>query len=268
MNFPPKRSTTVIQQLEKPTTHQQKLSSPSTGGLVIAIVIIATWVTSLILLLSVDISNFNILTLSLAMLWQAFLYTGLFITTHDAMHGAVFPANNKINHFIGSLCLTLYGFLPYQKLLRKHWMHHHHPASDKDPDFHDGEHKNLFAWYFYFMKNYSSWGQMLIITIIYNLAYFILHIPRVNLTLFWAIPALISSIQLFYFGTFLPHREPKDGYSEPHRAQTISYPVWWSFLTCYHFGYHEEHHESPHLPWWQLPDAHMLKRSTINAPNM
>ncbi|MGH7998795.1 MAG: beta-carotene ketolase, partial [Brasilonema sp.] len=84
-----------MQQLEKPTSHQRKLFSESTTGIVIAIVIIATWVTSLILLLSVDISHFNILTLSLAVLWQAFLYTGLFITTHDAMHGVAFSANSK-----------------------------------------------------------------------------------------------------------------------------------------------------------------------------
>jgi beta-carotene/zeaxanthin 4-ketolase len=26
-------------------------------------------------------------------------------------------------------------------------------------------------------------------------------------------------------------------------------------ISCYHFGYHEEHHELPHLGWWQLPAA-------------
>ncbi|ARV63298.1 beta-carotene ketolase [Nostocales cyanobacterium HT-58-2] len=253
-----------MQQLEKKTSPHLKVTSESSIGLVIAIVIITTWATSLIFLLSVDISKFNILTLLLAVLWQTFLYTGLFITTHDAMHGVVFPVNSKINHFIGSLSLVLYGFLSYEKLLKKHWMHHHNPASEKDPDFHNGEHKNFFAWYFYFMKNYWSWGQMISLTIIYNFAHYILHVPKPNLNLFWAIPALLSSVQLFYFGTFLPHQEPKNGYSQPHRAQTISRPVWWSFLTCYHFGYHEEHHEYPHVPWWQLPEIYMLRRATTN----
>ncbi len=254
----------MIQQLEKPTTHQLKLPSESTTGLVIAIVIIATWATSLILLLSVDISNFNVLTLLLAVLWQTFLYTGLFITAHDAMHGVVFPANSKINHFIGSMCLILYGCLSYEKLLKKHWVHHHNPASEKDPDFHDGTHKNFFTWYFHFMKGYWSWAQIIILIIIYNCAHHILHMPEANLTDFWAIPSLLSSLQLFYFGTFLPHREPEDGYSEPHRSQTISRPVWWSFISCYHFGYHEEHHEYPHVSWWQLPEIYMLERSIIN----
>jgi beta-carotene ketolase (CrtW type) len=58
---------------------------------------------------------------------------------------------------------------------------------------------------------------------------------------------------LFYFGTFLPHREPEEGYSNIHCAQSNSLPVFWSFITCYHFGYHQEHHEYPHVPWWHLP---------------
>jgi beta-carotene/zeaxanthin 4-ketolase len=249
----------LIQQLEKATSHQIKLPSESTKGLVFALVIIATWATSLILLISVDISKLNNLTLLLAVFWQTFLYTGLFITAHDAMHGVVFSANSKINHFIGSLCLLLYGCLSYEKLLKKHWMHHHNPASEKDPDFHDGQHKNFFTWYFHFMKGYWSWGQIIILIVLYNSAHYILHLPKENLNTFWVIPSLLSSLQLFYFGTFLPHQEPENGYIEPHRAQTISRPVWWSFISCYHFGYHEEHHEYPHAPWWKLPEIHQNK---------
>ncbi|MDT8325299.1 MAG: fatty acid desaturase, partial [Bacteroidota bacterium] len=33
------------------------------------------------------------------------------------------------------------------------------------------------------------------------------------------------------------------------------YGVLFSFLTCYHFGYHEEHHTRPGVPWWRLPAA-------------
>ncbi|MFA9473554.1 MAG: fatty acid desaturase [Filomicrobium sp.] len=29
-----------------------------------------------------------------------------------------------------------------------------------------------------------------------------------------------------------------------------------SLLTCFHFGYHHEHHLQPDVPWWRLPDAH------------
>ncbi|MDR9898692.1 fatty acid desaturase [Aetokthonos hydrillicola Thurmond2011] len=246
-----------MNQAEQLPSQSIKLSSVSTlAGVLIATAIMGVSAISLVLLLSVNIANLNFFVLFIAILWQTFLYTGLFITAHDAMHGTVFPENTKINHLIGSMCAVLYGCLPYKALLRKHWMHHRYPASDLDPDFHDGKNKNFFAWYLHFMKGYATWSQMILITIIYNSSHYILHIPRANLNYFWAVPCILSSLQLFYFGTFLPHREPQDGYSEPHRARTISYPIWWSFLTCYHFGYHYEHHEYPNVPWWQLPKVH------------
>ena len=220
---------------EKPPNSSIKSTSDLTA-VFIAIAIIGLWAISLIVLLSLDISKFNFFTLLPMILWQMFLYTGLFITAHDAMHGVVFPKNVKVNHFIGSLCLSLYALLPYQKLLKKHWLHHHNPASEIDPDFHNGKYKNFFGWYFHFMKGYWSWTQIIVLMIIYNVIQYTTHIPEANLTYFWVIPSIISSLQLFYFGTFLPHTEPKDGYSEPHRAQTISRPIWWSFIACYHFG--------------------------------
>lgn len=251
-------------QLEQQPSHQTKLtpvvkSKSQFKGLFIAIIIVSTWVVSLSLLLSLDISKLKLWMLSPVILWQTFLYTGLFITSHDAMHGVVFPQNTKINHFIGILTLSLYGLLPYKNLLKKHRLHHHNPATQIDPDFHDGKHQNFFAWYFHFMKGYWSWGQIIALSTIYNFANHILYVPSDNLTYFWVIPSLLSSLQLFYFGTFLPHSEPREGYIQPHCAQTISRPIWWSFITCYHFGYHEEHHEYPHLSWWQLPETYKTK---------
>ncbi|MBW4556890.1 MAG: fatty acid desaturase [Trichormus sp. ATA11-4-KO1] len=250
-------------QLEQPYKNQKSITpevknNDLFGGIFIAIAIISIWAISLGLLLFIDISEINFLILLPIILWQTFLYTGLFITSHDAMHGVVFPKNTKINHFIGSLTLSIYGLLSYPKLLKKHWLHHHKPVSKIDPDFHDGKHKNFFAWYIYFMKGYWSWQQIITLTIIYNIAKSIFHIPGDNLTYFWVIPSILSSLQLFYFGTFLPHREPKGGYIQPHCAQTINRPIWWSFITCYHFGYHKEHHEYPHIPWWQLPQIYKI----------
>ncbi|WP_341527711.1 beta-carotene ketolase CrtW [Nostoc sp. UHCC 0302] len=248
-------------QLEQAPIHQKKptlvvKNKYQFKGLFIGIVIISVWAVSLGFLLTLDISKFKLWMLVTIILGQTFLYTGLFITAHDAMHGVVFPQNPKINHFIGALSLSLYGLLPYQTLLKKHWLHHHNPASEVDPDFHNGKHKNFFAWYFHFMKGYWSWRQVIAVTIIYNVAKFLLHIPGNNLNLFWVVPSLLSSLQLFYFGTFLPHSEPAGGYIQPHNARTIKRQIWWSFITCYHFGYHEEHHEYPHIPWWQLPEVY------------
>jgi len=59
--------------------------------------------------------------------------------------------NHKINNLVGALAVFLYGLFNYEELLKRHWSHHHHPASELDPDFHDGKHKNFF-WYFHFMK--------------------------------------------------------------------------------------------------------------------
>lgn len=231
-------------------------SETTLHGLVIALGIIGIWASSLVFLCSLDLSKIPILWRLPLMVWQTFLYTGLFITAHDAMHGVVFPQNRKINNFIGTVALLLYALLPYDKLLKKHGLHHQHPASELDPDFHDNKHKNFFAWYVSFMMRYWSWTRVIGLMAIYNLISYTLHIPEINLTLFWVIPSLLSSVQLFYFGTFLPHREPEGGYTNRHRAQSNALPILWSFITCYHFGYHEEHHEYPQVPWWQLPEVY------------
>lgn len=222
-------------------------------GLLIAFIVIGLWAGSLIFLLSLNVAKLQELQICFAVLWQTFLYTGLFITAHDAMHGVVFPKNLKINHAVGTIAVFAYGLFSYRSLLKKHILHHKYPASQLDPDFHDGQYKNYFAWYFHFMKGYWNWYRLLGLFVLFHSAHYLLQISEFNLILFWAIPSLLSSIQLFYFGTFLTHREPEEGYTNSHRTQSNSLPIFWSFITCYHFGYHEEHHEYPHVPWWQLP---------------
>ncbi len=259
-NILPKAQNTFIYSDKLPIFNVKQQGLAGHKSIFIAAITITTWITSLFLLMTVNLEKINIFVILLAILWQTFLYTGLFITAHDAMHRAVFPTNPKVNHFVGSLCLILYGCLAYNKLLNKHWQHHKKPASESDPDFHNGKQKNLLAWYFHFMKHYWSWRQIITLMLIYNIIVVTVHIPENNLKYFWIFPSILSSLQLFYFGTFEPHREPKEGYREPHNSQTISRPVWLSFLTCYHFGYHEEHHEYPHVPWWQLPKVYAWKR--------
>jgi beta-carotene ketolase (CrtW type) len=230
----------------------------STGakGLIVALSILLLWAMSLTLLLASDVDRLPLPAILLGILVQMFLYTGLFITAHDAMHGVVYAKNIKINNLIGAIALQLYALFSFEKLLKTHWQHHHHPASDRDPDFHDGQHKNFFAWYGTFMRNYWSWWRLVGLVVIYHALHGLLHIPQTNLTLFWVIPSIVSSVQLFYFGTYRPHREPAGGYDNPYRATTTALPAFWSFITCYHFGYHHEHHEFPNVPWWQLPAVH------------
>ena len=229
-------------------------------GLLTAILIILLWISSITALFALNLSQLQFFWIPIAILFQTFLYTGLFITAHDSMHGAVFPHNLKLNQAIGIISVLFYALFSYKKLLQKHWLHHHYPASTLDPDFHDGQHTSFLAWYFQFMQEHFSWIQLGYIALIFSALKFGLHLSEMNLLLFWVIPSLLSSLQLFYFGTFLPHREPIDGYTHPHRAQTSRFSTFWSFITCYHFGYHQEHHQYPSVPWWQLPKVYSRDR--------
>jgi len=222
-------------------------------GLIAACTILTVWAASLVCGLSLDLSRLSPGVILLAMAWQTFLYTGLFITAHDAMHGLVVPRNRKVNDRIGSLAVRLYALFSYRNLLAKHWQHHRHPASPQDPDFHDGAHDGFIRWYLRFITHYLTWKQLAGMALLFNALVYIAGIPWRNLALFWAAPAILSTFQLFYFGTFLPHREGPEPYRDAHRARSNNYPVFWSFLTCYHFGYHWEHHEFPNVAWWHLP---------------
>ena len=199
-----------------------------------------------------------------AILWQTFLYTGLFITAHDAMHGVVLPTNLRLNHLIGAVAVMLFALFDYQKLLTKHWQHHRDPASDRDPDYHAPGRGGFWQWYLQFMWNYSTWGSMLGFTAIFNGLTLGLQFSRFDLIAFWILPSILSSLQLFYFGTYLPHRCPPEGYRDRHRTRSYRFRYFLSFLACYHFNYHEEHHRYPHLRWWQLPAA-SLERDAVRS---
>ncbi len=245
--------------------HSINARPPSAGqgkfqGIAIALTIIWLWTSSLLFLLSREISPLHPGQILMAIWWQTFLYTGLFITAHEAMHGLVCPHNFQLNHLIGSAAVKLYALFSYEKLLTKHWLHHRHPASPLDPDFHDGRNGSFWAWYFHFLKGYWSWWRLGSLLATLSLIGYGLHVPPLNLLFFVLLPSMLSSLQLFYFGTFLPHREPSGGYRHPHRAQSNALPIFWSFITCYHFGYHQEHHEHPHVPWWKLPEIYACRQ--------
>jgi beta-carotene ketolase (CrtW type) len=71
--------------------------------------------------------------------------------------------------------------------------------------------------------------------------------------IFWVLPLVLSSLQLFLFGTYLPHRGGDAGPSGRHAVRSLGYPHLLSLLACYHFGYHAEHHAHPAVPWFRLP---------------
>ena len=221
-------------------------------GLFIALFVMSCWLGSLYFFLTSDLSVHSYLIVP-GVLWMTFLYTGLFITAHDSMHRSILPHYPTLNHWIGRIAVFFYAAFSYNRLLAKHRQHHQNPASEMDPDFHALERPGFWGWYFRFMFTYITWMQLLLMALIFNILLHVLKIHVSHLILFWVAPAFISTLQLFYFGTYLPHREQPDGYKDRHRCVSNNYPTWLSFLTCYHFGYHWEHHESPQMPWRNLP---------------
>jgi beta-carotene/zeaxanthin 4-ketolase len=228
-------------------------------GLWVALSLIGIWVTSTIVLFSLDLAQLPNWLKFLGFAWQMFLYVGLFVTAHDGMHGSIAPKNPQLNDAIGSFVLFVYAMFPFGKMRLMHNTHHEIPAIVGDPDYHNGKRSNFFAWYFNFMQNYWSWLRIVFLISIFHAIHQLLHVPEGNLAWFWVFPSVASSFQLFFFGTFLPHSEPVGGYVNESRSTSTPFSEFWSFISCYHFGYHEEHHDLPHLAWWQLPAARKLR---------
>ena len=65
------------------------------------------------------------------------------------------------------------------------------------------------------------------------------------------LPGILATGQLFYFGTYLPHRGSHSKENK-HKSRSQKLNHAWAFVTCYFFGYHYEHHASPATPWWKL----------------
>ena len=217
-------------------------------GLIIALTVILLWLAHLIyLLVFVQVSLTSPMML-VHIAVQTYLYTGLFITAHDSMHGQVSP-NKLANTWIGSLCTWFFAALSYSQLNRKHRLHHQFPGEAGDPDF-CTESQNFWRWWFSFLKNYISWTQLIIMAVIFNILQ--IWISQVNLIIFWVLPSILSTFQLFYFGTYRPHKLPHTEAMMPHRSRTQKGQHLWAMLSCYFFGYHFEHHESPKTPWWKL----------------
>lgn len=217
-------------------------------GLLIALIVILLWFAHLFYLLAFAEVSFTSPVMLVHIAIQTYLYTGLFITAHDAMHGLV-SRNKLVNRQIGRLATWLFAALSYTRLLEKHRLHHRFPGEEADPDY-SVHSQNFWRWWFSFMKNYISWWQIISMAVVFNLLQ--IWVEQWNLVLFWILPSILATFQLFYFGTYLPHRLPHTSVMSPHKARSQKGPHWWAMLSCYFFGYHFEHHEWPHIPWWKL----------------
>lgn len=188
-------------------------------------------------------------------LLQTWLSAGIFIVAHDAMHGTLAPGRPRVNTAVGQTCVAVYAGFDYRLLTTCHHQHHRTPGSAEDPDFHAGEPERFLPWFIAFFTRYFGWKEFAVLTAAAGVYWFVLGANPINMGLFWGLPALLSAAQLFYFGTWLPHRHEREGtgFADFHNARTIPMPWIGSLLTCFHFGLHHEHHLSPKTPWWGLP---------------
>ena len=169
------------------------------------------------------------------------------------MHGNI-SANKSINQIFGTLASFLFAGLSYSRLMKNHFKHHANPGLDDDPDFYTKS-QNFIIWWAVFMFRYTTISQIIIMAIAFNLLK--IFFQETSIWFFWVIPAFVGTLQLFFFGTYLPHRYPHEQNMKPHNARTQRANHVWAMLSCYFFGYHFEHHASPKTPWWKL---YQLKR--------
>jgi beta-carotene ketolase (CrtW type) len=229
-------------------------------GVTLALAIISAWLVLHIYGVFIHQLGTRSFLLAPAMIGLiCWLNVGMFIVAHDAMHGSLAPGRAKLNRNIGRLSLLLYAGFSYDRLLPEHRAHHRAPGTAGDPDFSVDHPSRFWPWYAQFFRYYFGRKQLLFLTAIV-LIYLAIGANYANILLFWALPAILSSLQLFYFGTFLPHRHAEQPFGDHHNARSNGYGWLASLLSCFHFGYHHEHHRAPHVPWWRLPDERRRSR--------
>ncbi|MCX8010824.1 MAG: fatty acid desaturase [Ignavibacteria bacterium] len=217
-------------------------------GILIALIVICSWFIHLYYLLSTAEVNFASPVFYFHIILQAYLYTGLFITAHDSMHKSI-TKNRLLNDLFGYLSSFLFAALSFNRLKKNHALHHKYPGTENDPDVYIKS-QNLWRWWFTFLIRYTTLLQIIMMATAYNILKF--WIPETKLWFFWIIPAFLGTIQLFFFGTYIPHKYPHLNDMLPHNARTLKRNHLWAMISCYFFGYHYEHHEFPSIPWWKL----------------
>lgn len=253
--------------LQEPDRSAVPVRSQTGTGIALAFAIGAAW-----LALHVHGVFFHRLTTGglavapLLILLQCWLSVGLFIVAHDCMHGSLAPGRPGINAAIGRTMLLLYAGFWFDALLAKHADHHRNPGTALDPDFNADAPTRFWPWYRRFLLEYFGWSQLATIALVLTVETQVLGASLANALLFWALPAILSSLQLFAFGTYLPHRHGRGGFADDHRARSSDFSWLGSLLTCFHFGYHHEHHLRPGVPWWGLPRIRAGERLRLPQP--
>lgn len=217
-------------------------------GLLISLLILFAWFLHLLYCLLYFIPSFSNPFLYTHIILQSWLSTGMFISAHDAMHGTIHK-NRKVNQLLGWIFTMSYGMMFFSKLKTNHFLHHKYPGTADDPDY-NSKTQQFLLWWFSFILRYASILQFVLFAVIFNIL--LLRFNEIQLLLYWIIPLFLSTIQLFYVGTYLPHKPPHTEKMKPYNSRSQQIKPLWAFLSCYFFGYHYEHHQYPNVAWWKL----------------
>lgn len=195
----------------------------------------------------------------LVIAFEGWFGAGMFIVAHDAIHGSLAPGRPKLNAAVGQVAVGLYAGFGLKKLASAHHQHHRTPGIVTDPDFHPVAGRGYLGWFFNFFRHYFGWPEFVRLTAVVAIYLFVLRASPLVVALFFGLPLFLSAVQLFTFGTYLPHREGQATFADRHRARTLDYPWLLSLVTCFHFGRHREHHAFPSVPWWRLPSVKLTQ---------
>ncbi|WP_421729625.1 fatty acid desaturase [Brevundimonas sp.] len=235
------------------TTERRTIPNQTTIGLTLAAMIVTAWLCLHIYGVYLHRwSAWSVAIVPAVVAVQTWLSVGLFIIAHDAMHGSLAPGRPRLNAGVGSVVLALYAGFRFRKLNTAHHAHHAAPGTAQDPDFFAAAPRAFIPWFVNFFRTYFGWTELVVLTLLVAIAVFVLKAGMANLLVFWAAPALLSALQLFLFGTWLPHRHTDTPFADAHNSRSSGFGELTSLLTCFHFGRHHQHHVQPWLPWWRL----------------
>ena len=230
-------------------------------GLALALVIFTSWLAiHLFAMFAFDLSWGSLPVAVLLAILQCWLSVGLFIISHDAMHGSLAPGMPRVNAAIGAGLLFVYAGFGWKKMRDAHFTHHKLAGRAGDPDFDEDNPHHFWRWYATFFRRYFGIGSVLFVSSVVTVYWLVLDVPMTKLVLLYGAPAIASSVQLFYFGTYRPHYHDGSTFADRHNARSESFGTFASLASCFHFGYHHEHHCHPHTPWWALPG---IRRDTL-----
>ena len=241
--------------LEKPyssrQTNETQFSEVRSIGYNVGVMFL--WTLVEFLALRVDMHR-NPISAVLLFVAVEFLFTGLFIVTHDSIHGNVSRAFPTLNRNMGVVAISCFAWFDYDMLKSKHRLHHVHTGKiEHDPDFHRGD-SSFGAWFGGFMLSYLTISQLAKIGIYILILHLAFKLSLLNIIAYVGAAPIVSAVRLFYFGTFLPHRPSvHGGETTGHGSRSSGSSVFVSFFKCYHFDYHWEHHRWPRVPWFDLP---------------